>query len=72
MPNGEGVISDKTVSEDLSVARICIFRLSEIVAEVAFNQFFAGKASHLLGGLVDIRDFSVSIDGDERIETCFD
>ena len=72
MSNGEGVISDETVSEDLSVACFCFFRLSEIVAEVAFNQLFAGKASHPLGGFVDIRNLSVSIDGDEGIETCFD
>ena len=64
-PNSQRVVPDKTVGEDLPVARVCFFRLGEIAAEIAFNQFFTGKAGHLLSGLVDIRDFSVSIDGDE-------
>src|SRR5207245_8618053 len=69
MPNGERIISDKTLGKHSLISLSGFLRFNEVISEVRADKALSGHTSHLSGGLIHVGDFALGTDGNQRIET---
>jgi hypothetical protein len=72
MPDCQRVIGHHALSKDLAVAFLCLLGLGKIVGEVGADEPFAGYAGDFGCRFIDVGDFAVTADGDERVERGLD
>src|SRR5260370_1420637 len=66
------IVCHPASGENLAVAFLRLFRLSEVVGVVGADELIAWYDSDGGRGFVNVGNFAVGADGDERIEGSFD
>ena len=66
--DGEWVVCDGALRENLPVALARPLGLGEVVGEISSDQFFSRHTGHLGQGRIDIGDFPFGAYGDEWVE----
>src|SRR5665647_1827413 len=70
--DGQRVVGDRPLGERPLVAFVGLVGLGEVVGECGPDQFLAGDAGNLDGGLVDVGDHAFGADRDQRVKAGLD
>src|SRR6185369_7039846 len=66
--DGQRIVGDESLGEDLHVTLAGLVRLGEVVGEVGADQLLPLHAGDLHGRLVDVGDLPFRGDGDQRVQ----
>ena len=70
--NGQRVVGDESLGEDLLVSLPSLAWLGEVVGEIRPDQLLPRNPGYLVGTLVDIGDLAFGADGYQRVEAGLD
>ena len=66
--DGEGIVGDIALGQDLLVAFPRLLRLGKVVGEVVTDKSLPGDAGNPYGGFIDVGDSAVRADSDQGVE----